>query len=411
MRYLYFIIFILFISCKQTQYSTDFKSSSIQTDVRYLASDALKGRKIGTPGEQMAALFIAKRFKALGLSSYPANQDYLQYFSVNKNAHPHAFPAEDGVDEIKGKNVVAYIDNGADQNIVLGGHYDHLGMGEFGSLHMGAPQIHNGADDNASGIAALLQLAKDLQTASKDYNYIFIAFSGEEMGLWGSNYWIKNPDVDVSSIAYMINMDMIGRLNKERKLHISGTGTSPRFESILDQANSYKFSLVKSASGMGPSDFSSFYNADIPVLSFFTGQHEDYHKPSDDIEKLNYQGIMDIAKYINSIVHMVNKEGRPKFTKTKDEEQTRMDFKVTLGVMPDYLYDGEGMRIDGVREGRTASNAGIQKGDIVLKIASIEVMDMMSYMKALGEFEEGQTVDIVIKRDGKEMVKEATFVK
>jgi len=411
MRYLKYIAFILFISCNQTQYAPDFKSSFIKTDIEFLASDALKGRKIGSPGELVAAQYIAKRFNRMGLKSYPGNIDYLQEFSVSKSAHPHAFPAEEGSDEIVGKNVVAYIDNGASKNIVLGGHYDHLGMGEFGSLHMGTPEVHNGADDNASGIAALLKLAKDLKSGSKKYNYIFIAFSGEEMGLWGSNYWVKNPDVHISSIAYMINMDMVGRLNNKRQLLINGTGTSPIFDALIDTANTYNFSLVKSESGMGPSDYSSFYNANVPVLSFFTGQHEDYHKPTDDVEKINFQGVMDIADYIANIVHLANKNEQIEFTKTKDEEQTRMDFKVTLGVMPDYLYDGEGMRIDGVREGRTASNAGIKKGDIVRKIGTVDVMDMMSYMKALGEFEEGQTVDILINRNGKEMVKEATFVK
>jgi len=411
MRYLYFIAFILFVSCSKTNYPQNSDISAIKTDIEFLASDAMEGRKIGSRGEQMAAKFISERFTRLGLKSYPENPSYIQKFTVSKSAHPHAFPSEEGASEIQGKNVVGYIDNGARMNIVLGGHYDHLGMGEFGSLHMGKPEVHNGADDNASGIAALLKLAKDLKGASKEYNYIFIAFSGEEMGLWGSNYWVKNPNVAMNSIAFMINMDMVGRLNNERQLLINGTGTSPHFDAVVDKANTYNFKLVKSASGMGPSDYSSFYNKDVPVLSFFTGQHEDYHKPTDDVDKINFKGVNDIAEYIETIVHTINADGKPKFTKTKDEEQSRMDFKVTLGIMPDYLYDGKGMRIDGVREGRTASNAGIEKGDIVLKIATIEVADMMSYMKALGEFEEGQTVDILILRDGKEMIKKATFVK
>jgi len=392
MRYLYFIAFILFVSCNKKLYSPSYENTLIKNDIEFLASDAMEGRKIGTRGEQMSASFISERLKRIGLKSYPENIDFIQKFTVNKSAHPHAFPTDDGEVAIQGRNVVAYIDNGSDKNIVLGGHYDHLGMGEFGSLHMGTPEVHNGADDNASGIAALLRLAKELKTASKDFNYIFIAFSGEEMGLWGSNYWVKNPNVDLGSIAYMINMDMIGRLNDQRQLLINGTGTSPKFDAILDKANTYNFKLVKSASGMGPS-------------------HEDYHKPTDDVEKINFQGVMDISDYITNIVHQINATGTPEFTKTKDEEQTRMDFKVTLGVMPDYLYDGKGMRIDGVREGRTASNAGIEKGDVVLKIGTIEVADMMSYMKALGEFEEGQTVDILILRNGKEMTKKATFVK
>ena len=162
-------------------------------------------------------------------------------------------------------------------------------------------------------------------------------------------------------------------------------------------------------SGVGPSDHTSFYLENIPVLQFFTGQHADYHRPSDDAHLINYQGIIEITDYIVEVIEFTKGRGKLRFTKTKDESQEAPDFKVTLGVIPDYLYDGKGMRIDGVKDDRPAFNANIQKGDIVVKMDTIEVVDMMSYMKALSKFEKGQTIDITIIRDGKEDTRKLTF--
>ena len=409
MKYFSLLFFIVAISCSKKTMISPTMGSSMKADVTYLASDALEGRATGTEGELMASVYIAKRYKDLGLKAYSNNYGYFQDFGVKRTANPHSLEQDSDNPEIRVRNVVGFIDNGAKNNVVIGAHYDHLGRGGFGSLDPDSKEIHNGADDNASGVAIVLDLAKKLKSGSKKYNYIFIAFSGEEMGLWGSNHWVKNPNVDIASINYMVNLDMVGRLNSEQQLLINGTGTSPSFDALVDSENNYNFKLVKSASGMGPSDYSSFYNAGVPVLSFFTGQHEDYHKPTDDVEKINFEGMRSISNYIAGIMTTLNKKDKLAFSKTKDEEPSRMDFKVTLGVMPDYLYDGEGMRIDGVRDGRTASNAGIQKGDIVMKMGHVDVKDMMSYMEALQEFEDGQTIDIVIKRADKIMTKSATF--
>jgi C-terminal processing protease CtpA/Prc len=204
-------------------------------------------------------------------------------------------------------------------------------------------------------------------------------------------------------------MDMIGRLNAERKLSISGVGTSPVFDSTIDGIKSPKFSIKKELSGLGPSDHASFYNADVPVLAFFTGQHSDYHKPSDDHQYINYSGITDVVQYIYNVVNTLDKSDKLVFTKTKDESQTRMAFTVTLGVMPDYLYDGKGMKIDGTKEGKPAQVSGMQKGDIVIKMGELDVPDMQSYMKCLSLFKVGQTVDVTIIRDGVEVIKQVTF--
>ncbi|MEP7169027.1 MAG: M20/M25/M40 family metallo-hydrolase, partial [Bacteroidota bacterium] len=192
--------------------------------------------------------------------------------------------------EATGHNIIGYIDNKAINTIVIGAHYDHLGYGGEGSLYRGAPTIHNGADDNASGDAALIELARILKNSNdKSNNYLFIAFSGEEKGLLGSNYFVKHPTIDLKKVDYMINMDMVGRMKKdEHTLQVLGVGTSPEWKEVVEKINIDSVKIKEAESGVGPSDHTSFYLADIPVLHFFTGSHEDYHKPSDDEDKINY---------------------------------------------------------------------------------------------------------------------------
>lgn len=380
----------------------------MKLDVTYLADDKLEGREIGTKGEQLAAEYIAKRFKELGLE--PKGTDgYFQTFSRKQQQNPHSLtPTDTGM--IVGRNVAGFINNKAEFTVIIGAHYDHLGYGKHGSLHTGEPAIHNGADDNASGVAVLLQLTERMKGQNKNNNYLFIAFSGEERGLWGSNFFAKEPTLKLERVNYMINMDMVGRLNEENKLAINGTGTSPVWKETLESLSNGRFKLVLSESGVGPSDHTSFYLKDIPVLHFFTGQHDDYHRPSDDADKINFKGMDQIGGYIFNLISALDDDGELEFTKTKDEDQSKAPkFSVTLGVVPDYLFDGEGMRISGVKEGRTAANAGLQEGDIVTKMGDIEVVDMMSYMKGLAAFKEGDKTTVVILRDGKELKKKVTF--
>jgi hypothetical protein len=310
-------------------------------------------------------------------------------------------------------NVVGLIDNQADHTIVIGAHFDHLGEGGEGSLYVGKePQIHNGADDNASGVALLLALAEEIIEDPEDFeasNYLFIAFSGEEKGLWGSNYFCKNPTVDLSKVNYMLNFDMVGRLDEEKGIAVNGVGTSPFWEKGLEEANEEELKLITSESGVGPSDHTSFYLQDMPVLHFFTGQHEDYHKPSDDAEKVNIEGIAMIQELISDLIEESLAEGKIAFTKTKDESKSTPRFKVTLGVMPDYMFRGEGMRIDGVSEGRPADKAGFQKGDVVIQMGEHQVTDMMTYMKALSKFESGDEVMVKVKREEKIVEAEVVF--
>lgn len=376
--------------------------ASLQEDVVFLAADELGGRAIGTEGEQKAAEYLAKEFEKLGLQP-KGTEGFFQPFTVSKPNNPHeeAVIGTDG-EGITGRNVIGFLDKKADKTLVIGAHFDHLGMGGQGSLHRGDSAIHNGADDNASGTAALLALAEILKHEKLQNNVLFIAFSGEENGLWGSNYFVKNPTVDLQTVNYMINMDMVGRLKEDNSLAINGVGTSPSFVPVLDQINTDSLKLVTSESGVGPSDHTSFYLQDLPVLHFFTGQHEDYHKPSDDSDKINYDGLVKVVRYISRLVISLDVEPKLAFTKTKDSSDSPR-FTVSMGVVPDYLFDGKGMRVDGVSEGKPAQLAGLQKGDVVLQLGDSTVYDMMSYMRALSAFQKGDSTKVVIDRSGQKV--------
>ena len=271
--------------------------------------------------------------------------------------------------------------------------------------------IHNGADDNASGISALLYLAESFKLNKKlPFNVLFIAFSGEEFGLVGSKAFMEKPTIPADRILAMINMDMVGRLNAEKVVAISGVGTSLEWKDLLEKSKSPGFQFNYSDGGIGPSDHTSFYLKGIPSLHFFTGQHKDYHKPSDDSPLVNYDGIHEVCQVIWGLVLNLGKNPSLTFQKTKDEnKQQAAAFKVTMGVMPDYVYSGEGMRIDAVLDNRPAQKAGIVDGDIIVKIGSYSIKDVYEYMEALSKFEKGQEVEVTVKRKEELLVKKVVF--
>jgi len=381
----------------------------LKSDVIFLAADDLEGRAIGTDGEQKAADYLANKFKKAGLEP-KGTEGFFQPFTVSKPTNPHeeAVIGTNG-EGVTGRNVIGFINNKSENTIVIGAHFDHLGMGGQGSLHRGDYAIHNGADDNASGTAALVALAKILKHRKHNSNFLFIAFSGEENGLWGSNYFVKNPTIELSTLNYMINMDMVGRMNEKKTLAINGVGTSPSLLPALDLANADSLKLVTSESGVGPSDHTSFYLQDLPVLHFFTGQHEDYHRPSDDSDLINYEGLLLVVKYIDRLVDQLDTEPKLAFTKTKDSSEDSPRFTVSLGVVPDYLYGGKGMRIDGVSEDKPAQAAGLLKGDVIIQMGDSTIMDMMSYMRALSAFQKGDTTSVAYERAGAEMEVKVKF--
>ncbi len=312
-----------------------------------------------------------------------------------------------------GHNVIGYIDNKAPYTVIIGAHYDHLGYGEDGNsmLRNGTQEIHNGADDNASGTAAMIELGKLLvKSKARNNNYLLIAFSGEELGLLGSKYFTDHATIDLSAANYMINMDMVGRIDDKNTVTIGGYGTSPVWGEVVHAQAKVPFTIRVDSSGTGPSDHTSFYRKKIPVLFFFTGTHSDYHKPSDDADKINYTGTLYITRYIQALIESVNKKGRLTFTPTR-EVQTggRTSFSVTLGIMPDYSYSGSGVKADGVSDGRPAKKAGIQAGDIIIRLGDHAITSMDTYMKALNAFKKGQQTKVVVKRGTEELTFDIVF--
>lgn len=311
-----------------------------------------------------------------------------------------------------GHNVIGFLDNGSNKTVVIGAHYDHLGLGQFGSslyaLKEGEkPQIHNGADDNASGVASVIELARLLKSSPyKKNNYLFMAFSGEEEGLLGSASFTNNPTYPLEKINYMINLDMVGRLDSiTRKLEIGGVGTSPTWDSVINKSDTANFTLKRGQSGYGPSDHSSFYLKNIPVLFVFTGLHEDYHRPSDDAWKINYRDMEKIGNYVYNIIGLLDNHTRLVFTKTKDNDNSKAKtYKITLGIMPDYMFEGRGVKITGASAGKPAEKAGLIAGDIIIRLGDRDVVDMQTYMQALAKFKKGDKTIVVVQR-GIEQVK------
>lgn len=312
--------------------------------------------------------------------------------------------------------------------IVIGAHYDHLGRGGEGSLAERAGEIHHGADDNASGVAGVLELARifSRESARPKRTLLFVAFSGEEEGLLGSNYFVTHAVLPGAETIAMINMDMIGRM-KEKRLMIGGVGTAEEWRKWLVLANSVpdrkvlseavqasansvtanitiplpqRFTLTLNEDGYGPSDHSSFYAKKVPVLFFFTGTHDDYHKPSDTAEKINYEDEAQILLLVGGILRSIDGSAkRPTYTVAKSQTQGRsLGFRVYLGTIPNYAESNDGLKLDGVREDSPAAQAGLKAGDRIVKMAGREIRNVYDYTYALGEMKAGQEYEVEIKR-------------
>lgn len=312
------------------------------------------------------------------------------------------------------RNVVGWIDNGAPLTIVIGAHLDHLGYGEDGNsmIKGGTPAIHNGADDNASGTASLIELSSALKKSKqKKFNYLLIAFSAEELGLNGSKYFVENPTISLNTVNYMINMDMVGRMNDSTQtITLGGYGTSPSWKNMIDAVKNKSFTIKYDSSGTGPSDHTSFYRKDIPVLFFFTGLHTDYHKPSDDADKINYIGMAKVVQFIQQLIEGDKPAQKIAFTKTRETQTTTSArFTVSMGIMPDYSYSGNGVRVDGVSDNRPAKKAGILAGDIVKQLGDYKTSSVEAYMQALSKFKIGDKTTAVVLRKEQEISFEIVF--
>jgi len=318
------------------------------------------------------------------------------------------------------KNVVGVLEGSgphADETIVVGGHYDHLGRGGLlsGSLAFLSRDIHNGADDNASGTALVLEVARRLASRRDPLprRVVFIAFSGEERGLLGSQYYVGHPLFPLSSTVTMVNFDMVGRLSDKSELTMIGTGTSPDAQAMVEALGKTAGLKIKTVSGMtdgfGGSDHESFYSKDIPVLFAFTGIHSDYHRPSDDSDKINYAGMARIADYMELILlDVARRPERPRFVQlsasSTPARSASSGMNVTLGVMPDYADESKsGLKLSDVRKGGPAAKAGIQGGDTITQIGGKPISTIHDYMESLGRYKSGDVVDVVVKRDGKDL--------
>jgi len=388
--------------------SAQVSSARIKKHIQVLSSDSLEGRGTGTAGEKLALHYIQSQWKEIGVLPKGDGKGYSQKFTFKSGAHGTGT-------EGTAYNVVGYIDNKAPYTVVIGAHYDHLGLGNQGSSLDANPQnkIHNGADDNASGVAGVLELARYFQTnkVKESTNFLFICFSGEELGLYGSKFFTEQPTIPLDKITYMINMDMVGRLDPTTKsLAVSGTGTSPVWEPLLKNLSSDKLKIKTDSAGVGPSDHTSFYLKNIPVLHFFTGSHGDYHKPSDDVEKINTDGEKQILDLIIQLTEKLNGQPKLAFLTTKNKSMSSArSFKVTMGVMPSYTSNEEGLKVDGVSDGKPAQKAGILTGDVIVQIGDYTIKDIQAYMDSLTKFEKGQTVPVKVKRGGETVTVQVTF--
>ncbi len=390
--------------------STVFSTENLRENITFLASDKLQGRGTGTKQEVKAAKFLAKKFKKIGLQPAGDDGSFFHHFTFKK-ADPHGNIAADAP-VVNSQNVAAFLDNGAENTIIIGAHYDHLGLGhDHNSLEANSEgMIHNGADDNASGTAGVLELARYFSENGKKeaHNFLFLCFSGEELGLVGSKKFAENPTRDLSKASFMLNMDMIGRLNPEKRLMVGGVGTAPDFVPAIKNMV-HGLTIKLDSSGIGPSDHTSFYLKNIPVLFVFTGQHSDYHKPSDDTEKINFPGVVEVLDFARRLVERLDETPKLKFQETKTKKEDTPSFKVTLGIMPDYVWDGEGVHVDGVTTGRPGEKAGLQKGDVILGLGDIEVKNIQDYMKGLSKFQKGESAPLKIKRGEEVKMLQVTF--
>lgn len=360
--------------------------------VEYLASDALQGRFGGTNGDTLASDFIYAQMRKLGLN--PVKQE----FTVKRG-------------NVATFNVYGKVEGSTGKYIVIGAHYDHLGLGgkEIGSRRPDTVAVHNGADDNASGIAGVLHLAKHYaKEKNLEHGFIFVAFGAEERGIVGSKHFAEN--IDPKKVVAMVNFDMIGNL-RNNAITLGGTGTAKEMDDIIywaEKENWNALKITRSAQGHGPSDHTSFYAKNIPVFYITTGATEDYHTPDDDSYKIKFGGIDSVANFVKCLVNQIQKYPQGlTFTDTGSPEASPMrgGFKVSFGLMPDVTGQVEnGLRADMVVKGKPAHKAGMKNGDVIIQVNDIKIKDIEVYMKALGTLNKGDLVKVKVLRGAEEIV-------
>jgi hypothetical protein len=380
-------------------------STLIRNDIAYLASDALEGRLTGTPGNDSAAAYIARRYKSLGLT--PLTPGFLQPFDALSAEEAHMGRTQPRHSE----NVVALL-RGTDpalknEYVVIGAHFDHLGRETtYAQDPEAGNAIRNGADDNASGSAAVMEIARILSANPPKRSIVFANFSGEELGLLGSQWFVSHPVVPLDHVVAMINFDMVGRL-KNNKLIVYGTSTATELKPLLDSANAAldggALQVNGIGDGYGPSDQTSFYAKDIPVLHFFTDQHEDYHRATDDVEKINSGGEARVVALSLSVARaLANRQSHLTFVRAASPARAGMSregSQTYLGSVPDMsATDVVGMKLMGVRPDSPADKGGLKTGDVIIEFGGLPVKDLYSYTNALYSHKPGDVVKVVVMR-------------
>ncbi|HEY4133264.1 MAG TPA: M28 family peptidase [Gemmatimonadaceae bacterium] len=384
--------------------STQPDSLAIRRDIEYLASNALAGRLTGTPGNDSAAAFIARRYKALELAALAP--DYEQHFIARPPAHARpgaALPTQNVAAVLPGRDKSL-----REEFVIVGAHFDHLGTSTEGALDPDSHGVRLGADDNASGTAAVLELARLFKRNPTRRSLIFVNFSGEEQGVLGSSYFADHLPVPVDSVDAMVNFDMVGRLKNDR-LIVYGVLTASEFPALLDSANLIDPLKVNAqGDGFGPSDHASFYAKNIPVLHFFTDLHEDYHKATDTPDKINAAGEARVVAYAERVIREIaDRPSRLSFVRAAPEPQmtsTREGTNVYMGSIPDMASgDVPGLRLSGVTAGTPADIAGLKAGDVIVEFDRHSVKDLYEYSDALYSHKPGDEVDVVVLRAGQRL--------
>ena len=384
---------------------------ALRADIAYLASDRLEGRGTGTPGNDSAAAYIARRFAALGLTALAPEfeQEFVAHPLVAHNAAPSSLRTQNVVALLRGRDPTL-----AEQYVVVGAHFDHLGRSTEGALDPDRKNaVRRGADDNASGTAAVLELARLFAATPTRRSLVFVAFSGEEMGLLGSEYFVANSPIPLDSTVVMVNFDMVGRL-REDKLIVYGVATATELTALLDSANSAAaiaplpwsspLRIAALGDGYGPSDHSSFYARNIPVLHFFTDLHDDYHRASDVVGKINARGEAHVVDVAERVVRAIaDRPTRLTFVRTAAPPpvaSSRQGSDVYLGSIPDMSGGGQGLRLTGIRAGSPAELAGLVSGDVIVEFAGRLVKDLYDFSDALYSHKPGDSVSVVVLRNG-----------
>jgi hypothetical protein len=388
----------------------------ILDDIKFLADDRLEGRLTGTAYADTAAAYIQQRFKQVGLQA-PAG-GWFQEFKVEGGAAHQVATAG-----ATGRNVIGLLPGSdpvlREQVIIVGAHYDHLGGGAFGALDPDSTgKVHNGADDNASGVAAIINLAQRMAADPPGRTIVFVAFSGEELGLLGSAYYVRQPVVPLAQTVAMINFDMVGRLRNE-KLIVYGTETATQFTPLLDSINkSFGFDLKMRGDGYGPSDQSAFYAVKKPVLHFFTDLHEDYHRTTDDWQKINVAGMLKVTDFAAALLRELGDRTIPLTFVDQPSPHAQAPaagqvqtpgYGAYLGTVPDMAGDSGGVKLSGVRAGSPAEKAGLQRDDIITRIGDMPIPDLQAMTDALRAHKPGDLVPVTVQRDGKPLTVTVTL--